>query len=233
MGEIKKVGPRAIRVRIADDGSVLMGMRKFTPAELIQYKYNMYGRSYFKRLGKTNAKKLTQEQRHQRVVDGWKTKDDLYDRHELAMRTVSGRRNSPKFDQWRHNVSRAVNRPDVIAKRNATIRSKQYYITDKHTWAHRYFICDCDIDGQEFLEGQWINMDDPLYERAREMMLVEPKDRLTPETRHLAMIWNGRLNGVKMRCKGWLSRRPDVVYAIISGANSKFNNKGKDRQVAS
>lgn len=214
-GGIYRVGPNRVKIRELPDGTKLVGVRKFTYQELIEYKRNMYGKNYFRRLGKTNAKRLAPLQRHDRIVLGWETKKDRYgdDAAKKIMARALAKR-SQNADWRRHNAAH-LQSPEMLAKRNAAIRAKKYFTTENHKNRHRYFVCDCEIDGWQFHEGEWLDVDDPLYEKARLMCLVDPKDYLAPETRHLAMLRASELNRNKMAMKYWLIKHPSVLFAII------------------
>lgn len=204
------------------DGTILIGTRKFTPQELVQYKKNMYGKSYFVRQRKRAAKKMGHERCSQAAQKAVQTKRETWDnnRHELwKSRWWSSTKASPKYRQWVDSHVKAMHTPEAIAKCKQTWKNKDEKITENHHWVNRYFICDCEIDSQEFHEGEWIADSDALYEKANTMMLVYPLSQLPEDTRKTAIRLRTKMYNCKWRVKYWFACRPNVIFEIFQTCN--------------
>lgn len=209
-----------VPIRRRADGTILFGTRKFTPAEQIAYKRNMYGKNYFRRMGKINAKKLTPEQRHERAMKAVQTKLEKYTPAELkdiTRRQVETRRKMPNYQQWLEEHRRAMNTPEARAKQRAAVRARWPKINENYHWVNRYFICDCEIDGHEFREGEWVRNTSPIYDKASTMQLVYPLNELPEDTKALAIERRTWYLNIRARCRKWFTKRPDVIYGILDG----------------
>lgn len=204
------------------DGVLLIGTRRFTGKELARYLKNMYGESYFRRMAIIRNKRMTPEQRHERAMKAVQTKIEKYTAQELAeivKKQIEGRRRNPNYASYVAEKVRLMHTPEAEAKRKAIWDSKVDKITDNHHWVNRYFICDCEIDGQEFHEGEWIVDSDALYEKANAMMLVYPLSQLSEDTRKTAIHLRTKMHGCKWRVKYWLACRPNVIFEIFQTCN--------------
>lgn len=205
-------------VRVFDDGRVLCGTRRFTPTELVQYVKNMYGNSYYRRLGIKNSKRLTHEQRcerSRRIVQICKEKygDDFY--HQNAIRANATRMKRPDWEDMCRKQVQTMRTPEALERGRKTRQAMRYEISTHHPLHAWYFICDCEIDGQEFSEGEWIDSRSPLCDKAKMMYLVDVYLALTPETKEVARIYRNKFYYNRTRAKRWFRRRPDVVFAMV------------------
>lgn len=211
------IGPR---VKFRGDGTPVVGIRKFTPKELAEYCRNMYGQRYYSRHSYLVNKDLGPERRHEIALKRWETIRDKQTPDEISemMRRrwdvikarpdyaeLMAKRRRPHSDATKAKMRQAWQRR----------RANDEIVSEKHSKANRYFICDCEIDGVEFIEGECINRDDPAWDKAKQMGLVCFYHQLTPETQIVAKRKRHNELNAKYRVMRWFRQRPDVLYDIL------------------
>lgn len=209
---------RWVRLKIRSDGTPLSGVCKFTPTELVAYCRNMYGANCYRRWTKTNQAKVSPEERSRRGYQANQTRRERYtpeEIHEFMMKAVEKRRKRPDFQEYAREKVRLMHTPEAEAKKRQTVANKEHKIGPNHLKCHRYFICDCEIDGQEFHEGEYLDVNDELYPRANEMHLVYPLNELPDETKRLAVRHRVKINDQRMSIRRWYARRPGLVVLLL------------------
>ena len=208
-------------VRYRGDGEMLIGMRRFTRVELEQYCKNMYGNRWRSRLAIKNNKLRPHKQCVETAYKAWETKRLMYTQEqidEFYKRAAENRRANPN---WRAAQLQRVQRmktPEAITKYKETVRRKRAngtWYRDDITSQYRYFICDCEVDGHEFKEGEAITIDDKLYEKAHNYGLVFFYYQLPDDTKKIANNLMNRARGRKYACRHWFDKRPDIIFKLF------------------
>ena len=208
------------KVKIRSDGVPLAGTRKFTPDELTRYCKNMYGNSYYKRQNITRAKKRGHEANRQIALKAWETQRDRYTDEQISECRKRGWERARKLPDYQEKMARITEHlrlPEVNEHRIATWQEKRIRdeLLSDNSQAHRYFIIDCDIDGEHFEEGEYIDKDSKYIEKANMMGVVAFYHQLVPETQTLARRYRQRVGSLKYDAVHWFDRRPDITFKLF------------------
>lgn len=208
------------KVKIRSDGVPLAGTRKFTPDELVRYCKNMYGNSYYRRRAIIESKKRGYEVNRQNGLKAWETQLDRYTKQQISERYKQAWERAKKLPDYQEKVTRITEHlklPEVNEHRIATWQKKRARdeLLSDNSQAHRYFIIDCDIDGEHFEEGEYIDKDSRYIEKASMMGLVAFYHQLVPETQTLARRHRQRAGSLKYDVVHWFDKRPDITFKLF------------------
>lgn len=223
-----------VPIRRRVDGTLLIGTRRFTPSELVEYMRNMYGNSYYRRLQMKTAKKYGHDWCSARAHKGWDTKRAIYGEgigSAIRSKGFATLKRSPAYAEYVKKVTAHLRTPEAIAKSAATRSRRRYEIEWRKQNSHRYFICDAEIDGREYHEGEWLCPSDQDYDKANEMMLLEVYCGCLPETKHQIQIHRSQLYHRRQSLRRWLSRRPDIIAWITSLIATNKEERRRNGQV--
>lgn len=212
------------------DGIILIGTRRFTGKELARYIKNMYGESYYRRQQIRIAKEMGHDWCSERTKKGWDTKRDRYGDNcgsEIRRKGFATLKMKPTYAQTVKKMVAGLQTPSAIAKSAATRSSKRWEIEWAKRNTHRYFICDCDINGTQYYEGEWLCIDDPDYEKANAMMVLEVLCGCTNETKQRAGRYRRKVYYSRKAAKMWLAKRPVIIFRILS--DLQLNSKERRR----
>lgn len=216
------------------DGTFLFGTRRFTSNELVSYMRNMYGNSYYRRQQMKVAKKFGHDWCSARAHKAWETKRAIYGENAGSIIRRKGYetlKRSPTYAEYVKKVTAHLRTPEAIAKSATTRSRRRYEIEWRKQNSHRYFICDAEIDGREYHEGEWLCPSDHDYDKANEMMLLEVYCGCLPETKHQIQIHRSQLYYRRQSLRRWLSRRPDIIAWITSLIATNKEERRRNGQV--
>lgn len=210
------------KVKIRSDGVPLAGTRKFTPDELVRYCRNMYGKSFYTRQQITRAKKFGHAKMSQIAYKARQTERERYTPEEISAFHKRGwetMRQSPGYSEKLARIMAHLKEPSVNEHRIATWQKKRERgeLLSENSHAYRYFIVDCDIDGKFYEEGEYIDRDDPILEKANLMGVVAFYHQLMPETQMLARRHRQKVGQWRFKAVHWFDKRPGVIHAIMGG----------------